>query len=59
MYKDLGVDESNGIRHENTEFNSENCIEAINSLTILVVTYSFNITKWTISETRRLNTKIL
>ena len=58
MYKDLGVDESNGIQHKNTEFNSENCIEVINSLTILVVTYSFNITKWAIPETRRLDTKI-
>ena len=40
------------------ELNSANRIEAINTLTIAVVTYSFNIINWTITEIRRLDTKI-
>ena len=41
-----------------TEFNSANHIEAINTLVIPVVTYRFNIINWTITEIRRLDTKI-
>ena len=41
-----------------TILNSANCIEAINTLTIPVFKYSFNILNWTIPEIRRLDTKI-
>ena len=41
-----------------TELNSANCIEAINTLAMSVVTYSFNMINWTLLETRRLATKI-
>ena len=41
-----------------TELNSANRTEAINTLSIPVVTYSFNIINWTISEIRRHDTKI-
>ena len=40
------------------ELNSANRIEAINILIIAVVTYSFNIINWTITEIRRLDRKI-
>ena len=40
------------------ELNSANRIEAINTLTIAVVTYSFSIINWTITEIRRLDKKI-
>ena len=40
-----------------TELNSANCIEAINTLAMSVVTYSFNMINWTMFETR-LATKI-
>ena len=42
----------------NTELNSANRIEAINTLAIPVVMYSFNIINWTILEIRRVDTKI-
>ena len=41
-----------------TELNSVNRIEAINTLAIPIVTYSFNIINWTIPEIRRLDLKI-
>ena len=41
-----------------TELNSAKRIEAINTLVIPIVTYSFNIINWTISEKRRLDSKI-
>ena len=41
-----------------TELSSANCIEAINTFVIPVVMYSFNIINWTISEIRRLDTKM-
>ena len=41
-----------------TELNSANRTEAINILAIPVVTYSFNIINWTITEIRRLDMKI-
>ena len=41
-----------------TELNSANRIEAINTLAMSVVTYSFNMINWTVFETRRLATKI-
>ena len=40
-----------------TELNSKNRIEAINSLAIPVVQYSFNILNWNLSELQRLDTK--
>ena len=41
-----------------TEINTANHMEAINSLAIPVITYSFNIINWTIPEVRRLYMKI-
>ena len=41
-----------------TELNSTNRIQAINTLAIPYVTYSFNIINWTILEIRKLDTKI-
>ena len=41
-----------------TELNSANRIEAINTLAIPVVTCSFNITNWTLSDIKKINVKI-
>ena len=41
-----------------TELNSANRTEAINTLAIPVVTYSFNIINWTISDTKNIDVKI-
>ena len=41
-----------------TELNSANRIEAINTLATLVVTYSFNIVNWTLSDIKKIDTKI-
>ena len=41
-----------------TEINTANHMEAINSLAIPVIMYSFNIINWTIPEVRRLYMKI-
>ena len=41
-----------------TEFNSANHIEALNTLAIHVVTYSFNIVNWTPSDIKKMDTKI-
>ena len=41
-----------------TELNSKNKITAINTLVIPVITYSFNIINWSISDIKRLDTKI-
>ena len=41
-----------------TELNSKNRITAINTLAIPVITYSFNITDWNLSEVKRLDIKI-
>ena len=41
-----------------TELNSANRIEAINTLAIPVVTYSFNIVNWTLSDMKKIDTKI-
>ena len=41
-----------------TELNSANRIEAINTLAIPVVTYSFNIINWTISDIKKIDVKI-
>ena len=40
------------------ELNSANGIEAINTLTMPVVQYSFNIINWTLQDLRRIHTKI-
>ena len=40
-----------------TELNAANRFEAINTLAIPVVTYSFNIIDWKMSEIKRLDTK--
>jgi len=42
----------------NAELNSANCIEAINTLAIPLVTYSFNIVNWTPSDIKKMDTKI-
>ena len=41
-----------------TELNSKNRITAINTLAIPVITYSFNIIDWNLSEVKRLDIKI-
>ena len=41
-----------------TELNSRNRIDAINSLAIPVVTYSFNVINWSVSEIKKVDTKI-
>ena len=41
-----------------TELNSANRIEAINTLAIPVVTYSFNIINWTLSDIKKIDVKI-
>ena len=71
MYKYLGINEGNGIQHSSmkkkirkefyqraravlkTELNSANRIEAIP-----VVTYSFNIINWTVTDIKELDTKV-
>ena len=40
-----------------TELNSKNCIEAINTLALPVVLYSFNIINWNLTELQRLDRK--
>ena len=40
-----------------SELNAANGFEAINTLVVPVVTYSFNIRNWKISEIKRLDTK--
>ena len=40
-----------------TELNSKNRIEAINTLAVLVVQYSFNIINWNLADLNRLDTK--
>ena len=40
-----------------TELNGRNKIEAINSLAVLVVQYSFGIIDWKISELKNIDTK--
>ncbi|CAH3029105.1 unnamed protein product [Porites evermanni] len=67
VYKYLGVDESDEkIRKEynrrvrlilRTELNGRNKIEAINSLAVPVVQYSFGIINWKISELKKIDTK--
>ena len=63
-YKYFGVDESSRIQHATIkqklkkELNSKNRINAINMLAILVITYSFKIIDWNISEVRRLDVKV-
>ena len=76
VYKYLGVDESNGIKHSTmkeklrkellrrtrlilkTELNSKNRVTAYNTLAVPVITYSFNIIDWNLTEIQRLDTKI-
>ena len=41
-----------------TELNSKNRITAINTLALPVVTYSFNIINWNLSEIKKLDVKI-
>ena len=41
-----------------TELNSKNRITAINMLAISVITYSFNIIAWNLSEVKRLDIKV-
>ena len=41
-----------------SELNSNNRITAINTLAIPIITYSFNITDWNLSEVKRLDIKI-
>ena len=40
-----------------SELNSTNKLEAINTLAVPVVTYSFNIINWTLQELAKLDTK--
>ena len=40
-----------------TELNAKNKLEAINTLAIPVVTYSFNIINWYLEDIRRMDTK--
>ena len=40
-----------------SEVNSANKLEAINTLVVPVVTYSFNIVNWTLQELAKLDTK--
>ena len=40
-----------------TELNAKNRIQAINALAVPVVTYSFNIINWNVSEIQRMDTK--
>ena len=40
------------------ELNSRNWVQAINTLAIRVVTYSFNIINWNLSEIKKMDTKI-
>ena len=40
-----------------SELNAANRFEAINTLVVAVVTYSFNIMNWKMSEVKRLDTK--
>ena len=42
-----------------TELNSKNRITTINTLAISVITYSFNIIEWNLSEVKRLGIKII
>ena len=71
VYQYLGIDDSSGIQYTamkqklkkelvtrlifKTEFNSKNRITAINTL---VITSSFNIIDWNLSEVKRLDMKI-
>ena len=41
-----------------TELNSKNKLTAINTLAIPVVTYSFNVINWNLSELKKIDTKI-
>ena len=41
-----------------TELHSPNKIEAINTLAMSVVQYSFNVIKWTLQDLKRIDTKI-
>ena len=41
-----------------TELNAKNKLEAINTLAIPVVTYSFNVINWNLEEIRRMDRKI-
>ena len=41
-----------------TEFNSKNRITVVNTLAIPVVTYSFSIINWNMSDLRKIDTKI-
>ena len=42
-----------------TKLNFENRITVINTLAILVITYSFNITDWNFSEVKRLDVRMM
>ena len=66
-YEYLGINEANGINHTinieefykrkrttlRIELNTKNKVIAINSLTIPVVTFSFNLINWTFSEIKK------
>ena len=41
-----------------TEINSANRVQAINTLALPVVTYSFNIINWNLSDIKKMDTKI-
>ena len=41
-----------------TELNYANRIEAIDTLAVPVVTYSFNIINWTLTDIKKLDTKV-
>ena len=43
---------------QKTELHSKNRITATNTLAILVITYSFNIIDWDLSEVKRLDIRI-
>ena len=41
-----------------SELNGKNKLEAINTLAILVVAYSFNVVNWNLEEIKRIDRKI-
>ena len=41
-----------------SELNAKNKLEAINTLAIAVVSYSFNVVNWNLEEIKRINRKI-
>ena len=70
-YKYLGVTEGDGIQHSSmkecfrrvrsilrSKLNARNRIDTINFLALPVVTYSFTIINWSLTEIKKVDTKI-